>query len=76
MVAQKKSPMLKVAQIVTAFMCGFFALTMFMGLIWGIILAVVFGVASYFITLYSHVLRNLVFRRNSQLSFVHSVYIS
>ena len=55
MVAKKKSPMLKVAQIVTALMCGFFALTMFMGLIWGIILAAVFGVASYFITLYSNV---------------------
>ena len=55
MVAKKTSPMVKVAQIITALMCGLFALTMFMGLIWGIILAAAFGVACYFISLYSSV---------------------
>ncbi len=55
MVTKKKSPILKVAQIVTALLAGFFALTMFIGMIWGIVLAVVFGVACYFITLYSTV---------------------
>lgn len=55
MVAKKTSPMVKVAQIVTALMCGFFVVIMFMGLIWGIILAVAFGVASHLISMYSHV---------------------
>ena len=55
MVAKKKSPILKVAQIVTALMAGFFALTMLMGMIWGIVVAAVFGVACYFITLHNTV---------------------
>lgn len=55
MVSKKKSPILKVAQIVTALMAGFFALTMFMGMIWGIAVAAVFGVACYFITLHNTV---------------------
>lgn len=55
MVAKKKPPMIKVAQIVTAIMCAFFVFTMFIGLIWGSILAVAFGVANYFLTLYSNV---------------------
>ena len=55
MVARKNSPLLKIGQIVTAVMAGFFALTMFMGMIWGIVLAAVFGVACYFITLHSTV---------------------
>ena len=55
MVAKKKSPILKAAQIVTALMTGFFALTMFMGMIWGIVVAAAFGVACYFITLHNTV---------------------
>lgn len=55
MVAKKKSPLLKVAQIVTAIMAVFFALTMFTGLIWGIVAAAVLGVACYFITLHNAV---------------------
>lgn len=55
MVAKKTSPMVKVAQIVTAIMCVFFVFVMFIGVIWGIVLAVAFGVASYFISLYGSV---------------------
>ena len=55
MVTKKTSPMVKVAQIVSALMCGFFVVIMFMGLMWGIVLAVAFGVACYFISMYSHV---------------------
>lgn len=55
MVSKKASPLVKVAQIVAAIMSGFFVLIMFMGIIWGIVLAVAFGVASYVISLYSSV---------------------
>lgn len=55
MVAKKKSPLLKMAQIGSALMCGICALFMFMGLIWAIILAAVFGVLSYILTLYNTV---------------------
>lgn len=53
MVAKKTSPLLKFAQILTAVLAGIFALSMFLGMIWGILLAVVFGVASYFLSLHS-----------------------
>ena len=53
MVARKTSPLIKFAQILTAVLAGIFALSMFMGIIFGIVLAVAFGVASYFLSLYS-----------------------
>lgn len=55
MVAKKKSPLLKMAQIGSALMCGICVLFMFMGLIWAIILAAVFGVLCYFLTLFNTV---------------------
>ncbi len=55
MVPRKKSPVYKVGQIVTAILTCFFALTMFLGILWGLILAVVCGVACYFLSLYSSV---------------------
>lgn len=53
LIEKKTSPILKFGQILTAVLAGIFALTMFMGIIWGVILAAAFGVASYFLSLYS-----------------------
>ena len=55
MVSKKISPLLKFARILTAVMAVVFALTMFIGMIGGVLLAVVLGVASYFLSLYSSV---------------------
>lgn len=55
MVPRKKSTVYKVGQIVTAILAVFFLLTMFLGIFWGIILAAVCGVASYFLSLFSNV---------------------
>lgn len=55
MVAKKTSPVMKFAQILTAVLAVIFALSMFLGAIWGIVLAAVFGVASHFLSLYSSV---------------------
>lgn len=55
MVSRKQSPLLKIAQIVTAILTVFFAFTMFMGMLFGIVLAVVCGVASYALSLFSSV---------------------
>ncbi len=55
MVEKKKSPVMKIARIVTAIMAGFFVLSMVMGMIWGLILAVAFGAASYFLNLFNSV---------------------
>lgn len=55
LISKKKSSVLKIAQIVAALMCVFCVVLMFMGMLWGIILAVVFGVACYLITLHSSV---------------------
>ena len=55
MVSRKKSPLLKIAQIVTAILTVFFILAMFMGMIFGLIFAVVCGVACYFISLLGNV---------------------
>ena len=53
MVTKKASPLMKVAQIVTALLAGISAVTLVMGFFWGIVLAVVFGLACYLITLFS-----------------------
>ena len=53
MVTRKGSPMIKVAQIASAFLAGIFAVAMVMGFIWGILLAAAFGVACYMLTIFS-----------------------
>ena len=55
MVAKKKSPFLKLAKIITAFMCGFFVLITLLGMLWCVIFAIAFGVANHFIRLYGDV---------------------
>ena len=55
LVTRKPSAMLKVAQMVTALLAGVCAMAMLVGFIWGILLAAVFGVACYFITLRNNV---------------------
>ena len=53
MVTRKGNPMIKVAQIVLALLAGVCVIAMVMGFIWGILLAAVFGVACYILTIYS-----------------------
>lgn len=53
MVPRKKSSMYKIGQIVTAILTIIFALTLFLGIFWGLILAVLCGAACYFLSLYS-----------------------
>lgn len=55
LVPRKRSAIYKVGQIVTAILTCFFAFTMFLGIFWGILLAVACGVACYFLSLYSSV---------------------
>ena len=55
MVKKKKSPVLQVAQIATAIMTVFFFLSMLIGMLWGLIMAIVCGVASYFLKLFNSV---------------------
>ena len=55
LVARKKSPVLKIAQLVAAFLAVFFVLAMFTGLIWGIVLGAVLGVVSYFLGVHNAV---------------------
>ena len=53
MVTRKGTPVMKVAQIVTALLAGVSAVAVVMGFVWGILLAVVFGVACYVVTMMS-----------------------
>ena len=48
MVAKKKVPMMKTAQIIFAVMAGVFVLAMMIGMWWGLVFAIAFGVSSYF----------------------------
>ena len=53
LVNKKTSPMLKIAQIATAALTVVCALAMLLGFVWGIVLAAVFALACYFVTLFS-----------------------
>lgn len=55
MVSRKSTPLLKIGRIVTAILAVFGLLAMLAGMITGIIMAVVCGVASYFLNLFSSV---------------------
>ena len=52
LVAKKKVPFMKTVQIMFAVMAGFFVFAMMIGMWWGLILAVAFGVASYFLKMF------------------------
>ena len=55
MVAKKKVPFMKTAQIMFAVMAGFFVFAMMIGMWWGLILAVAFGFASHFLKMFGDI---------------------
>ena len=55
MVSKKKSTVMKLVQIVAAIMTVLSVLVFVMGMMWGLILAIVFGAVSYFLKLFNDV---------------------
>lgn len=55
MVSRKKSAVMKMIQIVAVIMTVLSVLAFILGMMWGLILAVVFGVISYFLKLFNNV---------------------
>ena len=55
MVAKKKVPMMKTAQIIFAVMAGVFVLAMMIGMWWGLVFAIAFGVSSYFLKMFGDI---------------------
>ena len=55
MVAKKPSAVMKVLQIVATSMTVVCALAMFIGMLWSLVLAVVFGATAYLLKLFNHV---------------------
>ena len=55
MVSRKKVPLMKTAQIIFAVMAGFFVLAMLIGMWWGFIFAVAFGIASYCLKMFGDI---------------------
>ena len=55
MVAKKTSPMMKALQVSATVMAVVCVLAMFIGMLWSLVLAVVFGAAAYLLKLFNHV---------------------
>ena len=55
MVAKKKVPLMKTAQIMFAVMAGFFVFAMMIGMWWGLVLAIAFGVSSYILKMFGDI---------------------
>ena len=55
LVAKKKVPLMKAAQIMFTIMAGIFVLAMLIGMWWGLVFAVAFGVSSYFLKMFGDI---------------------
>lgn len=55
MVAKKASPLMKALQISAIAMTVVCVFAMFIGMLWSLVLAVVFGAAAYFLKIFNHV---------------------